>query len=403
MHFHALNRKTNTNSKLIIYDSIELVNSEHWNLVANGSTIYLSLAYLSAIDKAIHEDIKFRYVIFYNHLLKPVAIAYFQLIHFVDKGIKYRDVLCKIGDKIKNKLLESIDARVLLCGNIFACGENGFAHTSDINPMEAYHQVAESMKRITLEEQKNVQICFSMLKEFWPSSFENADTLKKSSYRELMFDVNMVMKIQPHWKTMDDYLLDMTTKFRTKAKGVYKKSNTIKIKYFEFNDVVKYKNRIEELYHLVLSKAAYKFGELNGQAFVNLKQNLKEKFIFQGYFLEATLVGFSAAFHFNTIIDANFVGIDYKYNQDYAIYQRMLYDFVELSIKLGANELRLGRTAELIKSSIGAEPVNMKLYIKHRNSFSNKLIIPFVKAISPSEFELRYPFKTEINTQTQTN
>ena len=54
------------------------------------------------------------------------------------------------------------------------------------------------------------------------------------------------------------------------------------------------------------------------------------------------------------------------------------------------------RTAEEIKSSLGAEPVDMKLYAKHKNSVSNKLIKPFLESISPSEFELRKPFKANL-------
>lgn len=394
MLLKVLDRETPADSKLTIYDSTELVNSSHWNVVVDDSNIYLSLEYLKALENAMQGSMEFRYIIFYNNLLKPVAVAYLQLIHFRDKGIKYRDMLCRIADKIKNKLLQSIDAKVLVCGNIFACGENGFVYTSDIGAPEAFQLLAGSMKRITLDENKNVQISFSLLKEFWPGSIKNSDSLKNSSYREVMIDVNMVMKIPSHWKVMEDYLSAMTTKFRTKVKGVYKKSNTIRVEKFELNEIIKYKDRIEKLYHSVLSKASYKFGELNGQAFINFKQSLKEKFIFQAYFMEETMVGFSAVFHFNRIVDANFVGIDYSYNKEYALYQRMLYDFVELSIKLGAHELRLGRTAELIKSSVGAEPVNMKLYIKHRNSFSNKLLSPFIASISPSKFELRPPYKT---------
>jgi hypothetical protein len=71
----------------------------------------------------------------------------------------------------------------------------------------------------------------------------------------------------------------------------------------------------------------------------------------------------------------------------------MLYDFVELAISKKARELRLGRTAEEIKSSIGAEPINMKLYVKHGNKISNKLLKPIIESIAPGEFELRRPFK----------
>ena len=397
MLLKVLEREAAADSKLSIYDSTELVNSTHWNLIVDDSNIYMSLEYLGALENAMQESMEFRYIIFYNNLLKPVAVAYLQLIHFMDKGIKYRELLCKIADKIKNKLLKSIDAKVLVCGNIFACGENGFVYTSHIDAKEAFQLLAESMKRITPDESKNVQISFSLLKEFWPESIKKSDNLKSNSYREVMIDVNMVMRIPSHWKIMDDYLSAMTTKFRTKVKGVYKKSNSIRVEKLKLNEIIKYKDRIEKLYHSVLSKASYKFGELNVQAFINFKQSLKEKFIFQAYFIEETMIGFSAVFHFNRIVDANFVGLDYSYNKEYALYQRVLYDFVDLSIQLGSHELRLGRTAELIKSSVGAEPVNMKLYIKHRNSFSNKLLIPFIASISPSKFEMRPPYKTALS------
>jgi hypothetical protein len=75
----------------------------------------------------------------------------------------------------------------------------------------------------------------------------------------------------------------------------------------------------------------------------------------------------------------------------------MLYDFVELAIAKNVTELRLGRTAEEIKSCLGAQPTNMKLYIKLRNTVSNKLIKPIIESISPSEFELRKPFKSDFN------
>jgi hypothetical protein len=68
---------------------------------------------------------------------------------------------------------------------------------------------------------------------------------------------------------------------------------------------------------------------------------------------------------------------------------------VQEAIDKQVTVLRLGRTAELIKSSLGAKPVDMKLYIKHKNVISNQLIKPVIDAISPSAFELRQPFKAE--------
>ena len=83
----------------------------------------------------------------------------------------------------------------------------------------------------------------------------------------------------------------------------------------------------------------------------------------------------------------------YDLNHKHAIYQRMLYDYVSLAIENKSTELRFGRTAEEIKSTIGAEPVAMSLYIRHKNHITNKILKPIFASIKPSEFELRRPFK----------
>jgi hypothetical protein len=94
-------------------------------------------------------------------------------------------------------------------------------------------------------------------------------------------------------------------------------------------------------------------------------------------------------------LDGNFIGLDYDYNYEYAVYQRMLYDFIKHGIERGVKYVKIGRTAEEIKSGVGAEPVEMKFYAKHRNKVTNAILKPFVQKLQPSEFELRKPFKAE--------
>lgn len=383
--------------KLIFYDSANLINEKHWEAINNNQNIYLSLNYLKALESALKKDIPFRYIQFYNDKDEPVAIAIAQMIKFVDKGSKYNEQLCKLSSHLKTKILNSLDIKVLVCGNVFACGENGFMYNDKITHEEAYDNLTIALYRLRKSEKINGQTSMVLLKEFWPSNFQYSDHLKQNKYREFMIDVNMILKIHPSWKTIDDYLNSMTAKFRTKAKGVFKKSAQITSKEFDLIDVLKYKDRIEELYLLVLEKSDFSVGALNGEAFYNLKKNLTNKFIIKGYFFKDELVGFSSAFISNGNIDANYIGIDYNYNYDYAVYQKMLYDFVALAIDKNVTELRLGRTAEEIKSCLGAEPTNMKLYIKLRNTVSNKLIKPIIESISPSEFELRKPFKANFN------
>lgn len=397
MTLSILKKSIKRNLILSIFKSAGKIDQDHWNAVAKGKNIYLSLEYLNAIEKALQHEITFRYLLFYNEKTVPVAIAVVQFITFIDKGFKEQEQLCHIRNKIKGKLIAEDGIKVMTCGNSFSCGENGFMYTSDISEKDAFENLSKALIQIQQSEKEDQNAPVILVKEFWPDSLSASDLLMSGGFRDFMIDVNMVMKIHPGWETFDDYLSTMNTKFRTKAKGAFKRAKDITRVNFEWNDIIKYKDEIDKLYNFVLEKAAFMFGELNGDAFLNLKKKLKNEFVFYGYFLKDELVGFSSAFLFNGVLDANYVGINYNVNHTYALYQRMLYDFVELAIDKKCNELRLGRTAEEIKSAVGAKPVHMKLYIKHRNSLTNKLLKPIFGSITPSEFELRNPFKVNFS------
>ena len=133
---------------------------------------------------------------------------------------------------------------------------------------------------------------------------------------------------------------------------------------------------------------------MNATAFAALKRNLEADFSFTGAYLENTLVGFSIAYSHHNIMEAGYVGLDYNHNTSHAIYQRLLYHYVAQAIDRQVSQLQLGRTSELIKSSLGARPVEMKLYAKHKRPLTNMLMGAILNKVAPSEYELRRPFRS---------
>ena len=381
--------------EISFYDSIKALNTSEWEgFNANHENIYLSVPYLEALEKTLCNEIEFCYVMFHNSSKKLVAVAYFQFAKFVDSKANCEDSICAVQGIIKSKILKKIEAKMLVCGNIFSCGENGFMYSSQLSATTAYFNLNRAIDQLKKSE-KRKKFSIILMKEYWPETTTNSDLFLAENYTDFMIDVNMRLKIHPLWKSFDDYLQSMTTKFRTRANGVFKKSKLLVQKNFEPEDITSYAERIDELYGFVINKADYNFGTINAKTFLGLKKSLKNNFHFTGYFLNDILVGFSTAMVNSGVMDANFVGLDYQYNNQYALYQRILYDFVEISIKENLTELRLGRTAEEIKSCLGAEPVNMKLYIKHKNAVPNKVVKQMIKSVKPSEFELRKPFKAK--------
>jgi len=379
-----------------ILESVRDIPAKDWEKVANGRNIYLSLGYLSALESALNDQMQFRYAISYSDEGEPMLIAAYQLVVFVDKRRQYSQDLCKLSYHIHKKIADVFTINVLVCGNVFCDGENGFLSRL-ISNEQAVDEVAEITEELKQQPSIKEKSSITLFKEFWPDSTSYSDRLKRLSYRDFMIDVNMVLKYHESWKTMDDYLDSMKTKFRTKAKSVFSKSEVLELRDFSVEEIEQYSERIEQLFANVLEKSEFSFGRLNARAFANLKRNLDDKFSFRSAWLNDELVGFSTALLNRDLIEANFVGLDYNFNKEYSVYQRFLYDYVEQGLKSRAKELHLGRTAELIKSQIGALPTNMMLYAKHRKSVSNLLLKPIVQSISPSEFELRIPFKANFN------
>jgi hypothetical protein len=66
----------------------------------------------------------------------------------------------------------------------------------------------------------------------------------------------------------------------------------------------------------------------------------------------------------------------------------------EFGIENGFNKIIFGRTALEIKSSIGAEPIQMSGFIEHKNSLINKFISLIFHKLEPKLiWQQRHPFK----------
>jgi predicted N-acyltransferase len=392
MHCQPINDQSDL--KLSIFDSIHLLPSDHWESLVPKAEVYMTLPYLQALEASLGNRIDFRYILFYNKDFNPVGVAVVQLLRFTGNELNINDLQTRFGNYISEKILHNLDARVLLCGNAFSTGENGFIFCQTVSNDVAKKNLSRALDRIKRDEKKaNNGVSIILLKDFWPESFDSLEVLKEEDFSEFMIDVNMVIKIKPNWKTFEDYLQDLVTKFRTKVKGIYKKSQAIESKVLSPEEIEQHHDRINVLYSNVLERADYRFGELDASTFKLFTAAMSENFRMTGYFLKNELVGFSTSFKGKLVVDANFVGIDYALNHEHAIYQRMLCDFIQYAIDSNVKELRLGRTAEEMKSTLGAEPIEMKLFVKHKNSITNKLIKPIISQITPSKFDLRRPFK----------
>lgn len=378
-----------------IATSITEFDKKNWNKVVDGTNIYLSFGYLKALEESMKKDIDFYYSVSYNQSNDPVLVSAFQIVTFTDKRKHKPNQVISCVSRAKSKLFTF---NVMVCGNVFSDGENGFIYSNCLTKANAIDEVVIVSKEIKKQSKRaDKKASIVLFKEFWAKENTYGKLFKNHSFREFMIDVNMILPIHKSWSNMDEYLFSLKTKYRTRAKGVFKKSKDLNFKDFTSQEIIENSKEIEILFNNVAEKSNFSFGKIKPIAFAKLKEELGSGFILRGAYCNGELIGFSTALLNNNVLEANYVGIDYRHNNTYAIYQRLLYDYIEQAIQLGAKELHLGRTSELIKSAIGAVPENMNLYAKHNNAIHNLALKPLFHFISPSKFELRKPFKQEFS------
>ena len=107
------------------------------------------------------------------------------------------------------------------------------------------------------------------------------------------------------------------------------------------------------------------------------------------------MVGFLSGMINQRNFDSHFVGIDYKYNREYAIYQRILYDYVGIAIEQKLHKINFGRTASEIKSSVGAIAEDLTIYLRHKKNIPNKFLSLLLNNFKPTPFSQKSPFKAK--------
>ncbi len=375
-----------------IFHKTGAIPTQDWEKVLAGKNLYLSLAYLQVLEDTLKDQVTLFFSISYQDKV-PVLITTFQLVTFIDKRKQSHKSVLKILSDTKSKQ-QSFKMNMLVCGNVFADGEHGFVASDAISNGEVIQELVTISETIKKKSASQKKISVRLFKEFWPESVSKMEVLIEHRFKEFHIDVNMVLDIHPSWNTFDDYLQSMKAKFRTKANSTYKRSAAVAMRSLAAIEIKENSHKIDALFANVLDKSEYSFGRMNANVFVALKENLGYDFSFVGAYLNEELVGFSIAYFHNNIMEAGYVGLDYNYNTDYAIYQRLLYHYVEQAIERKMLQLQLGRTSELIKSALGAKPVDMKLYAKHKRPLTNLIMGAVLNKVSPSDYELRRPFKS---------
>jgi predicted N-acyltransferase len=389
---------SNTNSALF-FSSVAEISDEIWRSLECESNVYFHRFFLKAIEEN-HPEIIFSYIILVDKDKNPIAFASIQIVDFYIDTIK-NDIeilirkLKNIGRKF-HIIPDKKPLKLLICGNTFVSGEHGIFIKQKQDKKLLIKKLAKAILHFSNADKK-LKIDAFLLKDFINESLLITDELKDFNYHPFSVEPNMVLTLDENWRNFDGYLASMKTKFRVKARKAYKQSAAIRIEEVTKEDLVNQLPEMTALYKKVASNADFNLGNFNLETYTNLKEKFGENYILKTYWLNHKIVGFISGVINQNSLDAHFVGIDYELNREYAIYQRMLYDYIEIAISKRLKTINFGRTASEIKSSVGAEPRDLTMYFRHKKSITNRILKLFLQRIQPTPFQQKFPFKNANN------
>lgn len=376
------------------FKTVEAIPPTLWKDLNCEDHVYLQPDYLRALESN-NSQLTCYYAIVYNKAQEPLAFATLQILDFyldsLDSDQGFLHTLSCFGRKLKI-LPKEKPLKILNVGNPFVSGEHGIFIKTNQNKRKILRQLSKSILKFS-ESSLNHSIDVFMMKDFLEHSLPISNELISLGYYAFNVEPNMKLKINQKWSSFDDYLAALKTRFRVKAKKALSLSKDLKVENITLQNFDSFLEPMTKLYFEVSSKASFNLEEFRLRTYRDLIETLGDQYILKSYSLNDELVGFLSGIINDKSLDAHFVGIDYDLNKSHGIYQRMLYDYIQIGIDKKLETINFGRTASEIKSSVGAIPEHLTVYIRHKKTITNKFLRLFLQRIQPTEFNQKFPFK----------
>lgn len=206
----------------------------------------------------------------------------------------------------------------------------------------------------------------------------------------------MVLELDSAWKTFEDYLGAMKTKYRTRAKRAMTLSaHCEQCACADWPDA-DWLEWAGELLGKTLADKVVALPEDLRDLLATFKRVYGSDFHVLGYRSHGKWVGFITALHECDTLYALHMGFEPDFAREAQFYQRSMMDVVALGIELGVRRVNMGRTATEIKSTLGAEPVENSYVFMANCRWMRWLVQAYVRWFHRlPKYELRSPFRED--------
>lgn len=363
---------------------------ETWDTIAEKN-IFLSRNYLGVLQKSAPVNMQCHFIGLYkNDILCGVSLAQYINLNRINTFVEEKQGFC-----LKDYLFKKFSSHILIIGNNMLTGQNAYVLNDSITQTEALSLLKDVLTELKAQYRKKcIYINLLSVKDFNANELPDFKLAGFSQYYQFCTQPNMVFNIRKHWLSIDDYLANLSTKYRTQYNRARKKADGIEKRKLSVEEIRYYRARINQLYLTVAGNASFNTFHLPENHFEIFKQQLGPDFLFYGYFIDGNLVGFNTLIKNGNAMDTYFLGYDASIQKEKMLYLNMLYDMVGYAIKKQFKHIVFARSAMEIKSSVGAAAEQVYGIIKHTNPVINLFMKRLFEFYDPKiAWKERSPFK----------
>jgi hypothetical protein len=369
-------------------DRVDYLDPVRWDALTAESSMFLSRRYLRVLEEAGPENLHQRYAMVFRGE-EPVAAVAAQSVSVA---------LSRVSKSTKATApLERLEEKMLVCGNLLSWGQHGVAFAPGEDAAALWPAVAEALYRIRRADKLLGNASFVMIKDITDGYVDGASALGRFSYRTLETEPNMVLEISTKWKTYDDYMASLTSRYRKSAKQIEKDFAAGGLQLTDISnpdDIAKHAGVMHALYMQTHRNARLRLVTLRPSFIPTLATTFGSDLRCTIAERDGQVLGFVTTVRDGETAVGYYIGFDRETNATAPIYFRLLQAVVGDAIKLGCRRLSLGRTALEPKARLGARPEPMRIWIRHRIPMLNVFVRGLLHTISHhDEAPERNPFK----------
>jgi predicted N-acyltransferase len=358
----ANSQKRRSDMTYCIFDSLDTVCLDEWNRVLSnsGSNVFMHPRLLRALETTMSCVSRFRYILFYNKAVEPIACAVLTTFH-MDLAI-----IAGAGTQRMTKLLRRIlpsllRVTVLFCGLPLSVGQKSLLLAPNANANDVILLLDSIADQVATEEKARAII----YKEFEDKDVE-LDILIRRGYRK---GNSLDMHHFSHrFGDFAEYQDSLRSHYRHRMLRSQRKFTNAELRTARYRDPESiqrvYTPEVHHLYEAVFEKAENKLECLPQEFFIELARQFPGDISLTTVYQEERIVAFNWDLCSGRTYHFLYCGLDYAVNRQYDLYFNLLYAVLDNGLRDDVDDIKLGQTADMSKARLGCDWQPLYFYIK---------------------------------------